>query len=80
MEMEGANVLDSTVSESAENQSDKPKKAIDEQLRERLKKEVASPYTQNWILWVGVIVLVLVVLVAVFGGEESIPIIAVPDL
>lgn len=34
--------------------------AIDDALKEKLKKEVAAPYEQNWILWVGAAVLVLV--------------------
>lgn len=63
-----------------EGETTRKKKPIDDRLRERLKQEVVSPYTQNWILWAGVIVAVLVGLVAIFGGEEMIPIIAVPDL
>lgn len=57
-----------------------PTRPIDDKLRERLKKEVVSPYTQNWILRVTLVVVVLIVLVAIFGGEEKIPIIRVPDL
>lgn len=58
----------------------KRKKKIDASLRNKLKKEVVSPYTQNWILWVAAVVLVLVVLTWLFGGEETVPIIRVPDL
>lgn len=40
---------------------------IDEALKEKLKNEIAAPYEQNWILWVGAGVLVLVLLGVVFG-------------
>ncbi|CDF37425.1 unnamed protein product [Chondrus crispus] len=40
---------------------------IDEQLKEKLKAEISAPYEQNWILWVGAGVLVLVVLSVAFG-------------
>lgn len=60
--------------------SNKGDKVIDDRLRERLKQEIVSPYQQNWILRVAAVVFVLVVLVAIFGGEEQVPIIHVPDL
>lgn len=53
---------------------------IDDSLRDRLKQEVVSPYTQNWILRVTVGIVVLIVLVAIFGGSDKAPIIPVPDL
>lgn len=53
---------------------------IDPRLKERLKREVVSPYRDNWILWFGIVVGVLVVLVSVFGGLDTVPIIPVPDL
>lgn len=40
---------------------------IDEQLKEKLKAEISAPYEQNWILWVGAGILLLVILSAVFG-------------
>lgn len=40
---------------------------IDDALKEKLKSEVAAPYEQNWILWVGAGILILVLLSAVFG-------------
>lgn len=58
----------------------KKKKKIDEGLKDKLKEEVVSPWKDNWILRVGIVVVVLVLLVWVFGGEESVPIIKVPDL
>lgn len=44
-----------------------PAPVIDEQLKEKLKQEVAAPYEQNWILWVGVGIFVLVILSVIFG-------------
>lgn len=35
---------------------------INEQLKEKLKNEIAAPYEQNWILWIGAGILVLVLL------------------
>lgn len=58
----------------------KSKKEIDPNLKSKLKKEVVSPYTQNWLLRAVLIVFVLIALVAIFGGEETIPIIKLPDL
>lgn len=55
-------------------------KAIDSRLREKLKEEVVSPWKDNWILRVVVVVAVLCFLVAVFGGTDTVPIIRVPDL
>lgn len=40
---------------------------IDERLKEKLKNEIAAPYEQNWILWVGAGILLLVILSVVFG-------------
>lgn len=40
---------------------------IDEKLKEKLKQEVVAPYQQNWILWVGGAIFVLVILSVVFG-------------
>lgn len=53
---------------------------IDERLKTKLKDEVVSPWKDNWILQVAVVIAVLIVLVAVFGGLDTIPIISVPDL
>lgn len=45
-----------------------PKQAvINEELKQKLKNEMAAPYEQNWILWIGAGILVLVLLGAVFG-------------
>lgn len=41
--------------------------AIDEKLKEKLKREVVAPYEQNWILWIGAGILLLVVLSVAFG-------------
>lgn len=35
---------------------------IDEKLKEKLKSEISAPYEQNWILWVGAGILLLVIL------------------
>lgn len=40
---------------------------IDDALKEKLKGEIAAPYEQNWILWAGAGVLLLVLLSVVFG-------------
>lgn len=74
--------LDETakVVEEGSGKGKSEKEGIDEGLKQRLKEEVVSPYTQNWILRAVAVVLVLVVLVAIFGGEEKVPIIRVPDL
>lgn len=40
---------------------------IDDALKEKLKSEIAAPYEQNWILWVGAGILVLVLLSVAFG-------------
>lgn len=40
---------------------------IDEQLKEKLKQEVAAPYEQNWILWVGGAIFVLVIFSVLAG-------------
>lgn len=40
---------------------------IDNELKEKLKSEIAAPYEQNWILWVGAGVLLLVLLSVGFG-------------
>lgn len=53
---------------------------IDSKLREKLKEEVVSPWKDNWILRAAVVIAVLVLLVAVFGGLDTVPIIKVPDL
>ena len=67
---------------SIESTGEVKKKAprIDQNLKSKLKEEVVSPYTQNWILRVFVVVLVLVILVGIFGGEDTVPIISIPDL
>lgn len=39
-----------------------PQQTIDDELKEKLKREVVAPYEQNWILWVGAGILVLVLL------------------
>uniref|UniRef100_A0A6T6MVX8 Uncharacterized protein n=1 Tax=Rhodosorus marinus TaxID=101924 RepID=A0A6T6MVX8_9RHOD len=54
----------------------KPK--IDKKLRERLKQETASPYKQNWIGIVFVVVFVLVVLYNILPNTS--PVIPLPDL
>lgn len=56
------------------------KKKIDPNLQRKLKEEVVSPYTQNWILRVGIAVFVLAVMWKLFGGDDATPIIRVPDL
>lgn len=40
---------------------------IDDALKEKLKSEIAAPYEQNWILWVGAGILLLVLLSIGFG-------------
>lgn len=40
---------------------------IDEKLKAKLKNEIAAPYEQNWILWAGAGILLLVLLSVVFG-------------
>lgn len=58
----------------------KKRKQIDVNLKNKLREEVVSPYTQNWILRVSVVIFVLVVLVRLFGGLDTVPIISIPDL
>lgn len=77
--MELDNVNKSDKEKEGENKPEERKK-IDDEMKERLKQEVVSPYTQNWILRVVIVVAVLIVLVAIFGGAENTPIISVPDL
>lgn len=55
-------------------------KPIDEGLKNKLKEEVVTPYKQNWILRVALGIALLSVLVKLFGGFDTIPIISVPDL
>lgn len=78
MDITDAKTLGDTIDEDEESQQKKP--SIDENLRNRLKQEVVSPYTENWILRAVIIVAVLVVLVAMFGGSDKTPIIELPDL
>lgn len=40
---------------------------IDDALKEKLKSEIAAPYEQNWILWIGAAIFALVILSVVFG-------------
>ncbi|CAN8076660.1 unnamed protein product [Agarophyton chilense] len=40
---------------------------IDDALKQKLKREVAAPYEQNWILWIGAGILILVLLSVAFG-------------
>lgn len=47
--------------------SDPVAPTIDDKLKEKLKAEVAAPYEQNWILWVGGGVFALVILSVLFG-------------
>lgn len=53
-------------------------KKIDEGLKDKLKKEVVSPYANNWILWISLAVFALAVLVKVMGTD--LPIISIPDV
>lgn len=53
---------------------------VDDAMKEKLKKEIVQPYTQNWI---GVVVVAVALLAIAFwlsGGFETIPVIPVPDL
>lgn len=47
--------------------SDPAPPVIDDALKEKLKNEIAAPYEQNWILWVGATILLLVLLSVGFG-------------
>ena len=58
----------------------RPKKPINSRLKRKLKEEVVSPYTQNWILWVSAIIAILAIAFYAVGGFDTIPIIQVPDL
>lgn len=51
---------------------------VDEELKEKLKKEVVSPYTNNWI-GIAVLAVLGLVLAAQLLGTES-PVIQIPDL
>lgn len=53
-------------------------KGVDEELKEKLKKEVVSPYANNWI-GIAVLVVLGLVLAAQLLGTES-PVIQIPDL
>lgn len=69
-----------TVDEVKNAKPSAEKSPIDENLRNRLKEEVVSPYTQNWILRIAIVVFILAVLVSTFGGSDTTPIISLPDL
>ncbi|PXF43178.1 hypothetical protein BWQ96_07122 [Gracilariopsis chorda] len=56
------------------------KKSIEPALKRKLKSEVVSPYSDNWILRAVVVVALLVLAVWKFGGLDTVPIITVPDL
>lgn len=56
------------------------RKGVGKEMEMKLRREVVSPYTQNWILWVVVGVAVLAVAFKLSGGFDEIPIIPVPDL
>lgn len=51
---------------------------VDEELKEKLKKEVVSPYANNWI-GIAVLAVLGLVLAAQLLGTES-PVIQIPDL
>ncbi|CAN8067865.1 unnamed protein product [Agarophyton chilense] len=53
---------------------------IDQQLKDKLREEVVRPYAQNWILWISLGVMALVLAVWAVGGVDTLPIISVPDL
>lgn len=40
---------------------------INDELKEKLKREIVAPYEQNWILWIGGFIFVLVILSVAFG-------------
>lgn len=46
---------------------DPEQKEIEAELKEKLKAEIAAPYTQNWILWVGGGIFLLVILSVAAG-------------
>lgn len=50
-----------------EDDVDPKQAAIEANLKEKLKKEIVAPYQQNWILWIGAGIFVLVILAAVLG-------------
>ncbi|KAI0566792.1 hypothetical protein FGB62_6g153 [Gracilaria domingensis] len=54
--------------------------AIEGRLKQKLRDEVVRPYAQNWILWISLGVLALVLAVWAVGGVDTLPIISVPDL
>mmetsp|Transcript_6006 Transcript_6006/g.18094 ORF Transcript_6006/g.18094 Transcript_6006/m.18094 type:complete len:235 (-) Transcript_6006:1757-2461(-) len=56
----------------------KRRKPVDSKLRERLKRETASPYKNNWIGIIVVAVFILVILYNVLPNES--PVIPIPDL
>lgn len=78
VEADSVRLQDSDVGEGGKRKRDGKK--IDEGLKDKLKMEVVNPWKDNWILRVGLVVMVLVLLVWVFGGEDTVPIIKVPDL
>lgn len=70
-EREVVNPVSWTKSRSKDNDSvyeygDPAPPTVDDDLKEKLKKEIVAPYEQNWILWIGAGVLVLVVLSVIF--------------
>lgn len=71
-----------TLSDAVSGDLAKKKKVKDiaPELKQKLKEEVVSPYTENWILRATILVLILVLAVWKFGGLDTLPIIPVPDL
>lgn len=53
-------------SDSVYEYGDPAPPTVDDELKEKLKKEIVAPYQQNWILWIGAGILVLVVLSVAF--------------
>lgn len=55
-------------------------RGVNENMKERLRKETFAPYEQNWAAIAVVVVAVLAAVFSITGGLDSIPVIQVPDL
>jgi hypothetical protein len=53
---------------------------VDDNMKQRLKKEVVQPYEDNWILWIIAFIAFLAVAFKLSGGFDTIPVIRVPDI
>lgn len=56
------------------------RRGVNENMKEKLRKETFAPYEQNWAAIAVAVVSLLVAIFRITGGLDSIPVIPVPDL